>query len=261
MSALTADWTSFSVDGDYACDHRMVLHGTTLLPVQGSVNGWVMEKKSDLFDVSYCIRSMPQFRLVYGRGDAVDIYAENTDIHNFKIGAQYALMLSMADCCVGLHGVTVVCGNQVLILSAPSGTGKTTLANLLCRYTHSAVVNGDFALLSVDKTGALTFEPTPFCGSSGISRNVRLHVDRILFLEQAAENRLVPMSAREAYTHLMSNIFIPVWDMKLTGRIKEHVFHIVEHIPIDRYAFSPDPMAAELLYQYININQTKENET
>ena len=257
LSALTADWTSYAVDGDYACDYRFVLHDTAEIPVKGS--GWSWKKTDGLFDVTYCVHHRPQFRLTYGQGNTVDVYAAASHMHHFQIGVQYATMLSAADRCIGLHGVTVLCGDQVVILSAPSGTGKTTLSNLLCRYTHAAVINGDFALLSVDDTGSLIFEPTPFCGSSGINRNVRLHVDRIVFLEQASENRITPMSAREAYINLMSNSFIPAWDMKLTHKIEEHIFRIVDHIPIDRYAFSPYPMAAGKLYDYMKTNHTKEN--
>ena len=60
--------------------------------------------------------------------------------NSLRMGIQFGLLLALYDKCVGLHGVTMLCGNEVVILSAPSGTGKTTLGKLLEKYCDAIMI-------------------------------------------------------------------------------------------------------------------------
>lgn len=158
------------------------------------------------------------------------------------------MLLSLSDQAIGFHGVTILCGDQVIILSAPSGTGKTTLAKLLTEHCDGLVINGDFALLHPDPAEGVIFEPTPFCGSSGIARNFRLRVNRIVFLEQAIGNSYSRLTPREGYARLLSNCFVPEWDEERAAAVRETALKIVETVPMDRFAFEPTKEAAELFH-------------
>lgn len=169
-------------------------------------------------------------------------------------GLQNAVMLYLAKRnAVGLHGVTVVCRDKVIVLSAPSGTGKTTLAKLLYRFGDAAIVNGDFALLSVENSRQIVFEPTPFCGSSNIRFNVRIPIDRIVFLEQAPMNEVKKLRSRCALQNLMTNIFVPEWDAELSASVRNIASIIMERIPMDVFAFLPEESAVEMFYQELVI--------
>lgn len=153
--------------------------------------------------------------------------------------------------CIGLHCVTVLCSEQAICLAAPSGTGKTTLSNLLVKYGDAAVLNGDFALLSVEEDGKIMFEPTPFCGTSGICHNYRVPIDRIVFLEQAEENRFRALDPVSALRQLLSNSFVPIWDEEKTAQIQDHAIRIIERIPVSLFSFAPTAEAVTVFYSHL----------
>ncbi len=161
------------------------------------------------------------------------------------------MLLGLAGEAFGLHGVTVICQDKVIILSAPSGTGKSTLGNLLHQFCDAAIVNGDFALLTPEADGKLMFEPTPFCGTSGICHNYRLKVDRIVFLEQAKENTFSELAPRQALTRLLSNVFVPTWDGERALAVQQNALQAVKMVPMNVFAFEPTQEAAEMFHDLV----------
>ena len=170
-----------------------------------------------------------------------------------RIGIHYGLMLALHQECIGMHGVTVLCGNEIVILSAPSGTGKTTLGKLLERFCDAVMINGDFALLDPTDDGVF-YEPTPFCGSSGRALNHRFRVNRVVFLYQAEKNEWRELSGREAMTQFMNNSFIPSWDCGMQKTIQESILKSISMLKVNAFGFIPTQGAAEMF-----LKQVKEN--
>lgn len=215
-------------------------------------DGWNEIKYDTGSAAVYSREGKALFSLRYSLDDnKVYISFAKEDYTAVKIGLQYGMMLALTSHCVGLHGVTVLCENEIIILSAPSGTGKTTLSKLLEKYADAIVINGDFALLSPTEEG-LIYEPTPFCGSSGRSLNQRIKVNRIVFLEQSKENIWYNLSVRDAVLRLMNNSFVPEWDRILTQRIQENIYNCINTIPINAFAFAPEKKAADVFVQNLN---------
>lgn len=217
------------------------------------INGWCHNRTAELSVVTFYERGSPKFSLSY-REHCRDVWicAHKALDRNLMLGIQYGMLFAIAPMCVGLHGVTVICGNQAIILSAPSGTGKTTLAKLLHKYCEAAIVNGDFAMLSVDEQHRVVFEPTPFCGTSKRCFNQRLYIDRIVFLEQAPENRWEELPSRCKVESVLSNLFIPEWDAEASSMVHSHAMSIMEAVPISRFAFEPTEEAAKMFYACVN---------
>ncbi len=167
-----------------------------------------------------------------------------------RIGIHYGLMMALHQECVGLHGVTLLCGNEIIILSAPSGTGKTTLGKLLEQYCDAVVINGDFALLHPTEDGVI-FEPTPLCGTSKRCLDFRLVINRVVFLSQAKENTWYELSGREALSSFMSNAFIPTGDHGIQRVVQENIMKCLCGIKANAYAFAPTKEAAETFYKHI----------
>lgn len=120
-----------------------------------------------------------------------------------------------------LHSSAVVVDNRAYLFSAPPGTGKST---------HTAGwlrLFGDRAFILNDDKPALRFFDgrlyacgTPFTGTSPLGRNVLVPVQGICVLERGEENRILPLTAREAlpriYTQTIFRLSRPLMERMLT---------------------------------------------
>lgn len=221
---------------------------------QSSGKEWQASTADGITEAGYYRNGKELFSLKYGNPmKDIRINTPRGDGINTRIGIQYGMMLGLYRQCIGLHGVTLVCGNEVIILSAPSGTGKTTLAGLLEKYCDGITVNGDFALLSPTEDGVI-YEPTPFCGSSGRSLNHRMKVNRVVFLSQAKKNQWRELPGREAVTKIMNNAFIPEWNAELRQTVQENAMKCLSGMKINGYAFAPTKEAAETFVSNLDGN-------
>lgn len=173
-----------------------------------------------------------------------------TTPNSIRMGTQFGLLLALNEKCIGLHGVTLLCGNEIVILSAPSGTGKTTLAHLLETYCDALMINGDFALL-VPTDDGLMFEPTPFCGSSGRAFDHRVRVNRVVFLKQGKTNIWDSLTGREAMKQFMNNSFIPNWNVEMLHAVQGNVMKCISSIELNTFSFAPNREAAKAFFDHI----------
>lgn len=213
-------------------------------------DGWFVGEKQGFPILVYSNHGIALFGLQQREPLSVTVYLRKAVESYLRIGVHYGMMVALHRECVGLHGVTILCGNEIIILSAPSGTGKTTLAKLLEKHCGAIVINGDFALLVPTENGVI-FEPTPFCGSSGRSLNHRLRVNRVVFLGQAKENRWRELDGRKALARFMSNAFVPDWDKDMLQAVQENILKCVSVLKMNAFDFAPTQEAAELFLKKI----------
>ena len=252
LARLPDTWTAFRgapAAPAHRCDLRLT-HAKEELPAE---NGWTVQPDAGGGWAVYAAHGRNLFALRQdecSRETAVRVW--ETGEKNVRVALQFGLLLALRGACLGLHGVTLRCGRETVILSAPSGTGKTTLAQMLAEDRRVQVINGDFALLSCGKDKPV-FEPTPFCGTSRICGNVRLPVDRIVFLSQAEKNRWSGLSGREALTLAMNNVFVPVWDGALRQAVLSSVLRMLNGVRAEGYAFAEEPEAARGFLNHVNL--------
>lgn len=106
-----------------------------------------------------------------------------------------------------LHSAYMIYQGEAILFTAPSGTGKSTQAELWQKYRGTEVINGDRCLLQF-RDGTLYACGWPVCGSSGVCQNRSYPVRAIVLLEQAKENRTDRLNSREYLLRLMREITI-----------------------------------------------------
>ncbi len=148
------------------------------------------------------------------------------------------------------HGSVVAVDGKAYLFAARSGTGKTTHTRLWLRQLPQAyVLNGDKPFLKLDGSGRVLACGTPWRGKEAIGCNEILPLKAICYLERAAENRIVPMTPRDAAGLLMPQLYLPeglagVRAIQVLDRISRNVrlFRLGCNMEADAARVSTDAM-------------------
>lgn len=108
------------------------------------------------------------------------------------------------------HGSVIAVDGEGYLFTAPSGTGKSTHTALWRRRfgERSFMVNDDKPLLSITDQAVVAYG-TPWDGKHRLSRNIGVPLKAICLLHQAAENHIESVSARQAYSRILAQIYRP----------------------------------------------------
>lgn len=119
-----------------------------------------------------------------------------------------------------MHGSVIGIGDQAVMFTAPSGTGKTTLTQLWQRHIPEAyVVNGDKPLLRVDGEKTYVYG-TPWCGKENENTNCSAVLKAICFLKRGDSNSIRKINAMQSVSMLMGQIYRPKDQEKMRKTVK-----------------------------------------
>lgn len=149
-----------------------------------------------------------------------------------------------------LHSAIVAYKKQGILFSAPSGTGKSTQAELWKKYKHADVLNGDRAFIRKREKEFWAYG-SPLAGSSGIYRNDKVKINGIIILKQAKKNTIRKLGAKEAFLHLYRETLINMWDKNFVTAVVEMISELITRVPIYELACRPDEEAVELVYKTV----------
>ena len=145
-----------------------------------------------------------------------------------------------------LHCSFIKSNGKAILFSAPSGTGKSTQAELWKKYENADIINGDKA--GVRKVeGRWMAYGLPFAGSSNIFRNEKAPISHIIVLKQGKQNKLKKLSPREAFIKIYSETTIHTWDSEFQENIINMITDLVQEIPVYLYECLPDKSAVDFL--------------
>lgn len=138
-----------------------------------------------------------------------------------------------------LHASFVRWQGKGILFSAPSGTGKSTQAELWRQYQDAEIINGD-------RVGLRKYNHIwrayglPFAGSSGIFRNESAEIAAIIILGQSQHNTICRLGTREAFFHLYPEITLHHWDSNFVEQGLTLLNVLMEDIPIFYLSCRPD---------------------
>lgn len=138
---------------------------------------------------------------------------------------------------------------QGILFTAPSGTGKSTQAELWRVHRGARVLNGDKAGVTLRETPMA--HGLPFSGTSNICENVSLPLRAIVVLSQAPVNAIRRLRPSEAVAALCSNLFVDQviseeWNLALNL-----LLDLVASVPVYALACTPDERAVQTLEQVL----------
>jgi hypothetical protein len=149
-----------------------------------------------------------------------------------------------------IHAAAIEWEGKGILFSAPSGTGKTTQANLWKRYRGAKILNADRPAIRV-----LDKEPyiygTPWNGSSTKYKNHSVPLSAIIMLVQAKENSIRKLDRKEAISIMMPRCFLPYYDEDIMNLAIDNLENIIAATPVYLLQCRPDKEAMEMVYQCV----------
>lgn len=150
-----------------------------------------------------------------------------------------------------LHCAYIHYQNKAILFSAPSGTGKTTQANLWKLYRNSQTINGDRALLRLIN-GQWYADGWPVCGSSEICYNRQLPIRAIVILSQGIKDEIRSLTPSEAFKMLYAQLTINSWQTKDVCHALDLLEHLLSAVLVLHLKCTISEQAVEILEQALN---------
>lgn len=170
-------------------------------------------------------------------------FIDSTAIFN-RIGFEALLLQNHR---ILLHSSFIKYDNKAILFSAPSGTGKSTQAELWKTHKQADILNGDRAAIGMNY-GEWTAWGIPYAGTSGIYKNEKAPIGAIVVLKQAKENRVQRLRGIEAFRFLYPEISVHHWNPAYVEKVSDLLQKLLADIPVYLLECLPDEGAVELLY-------------
>lgn len=110
-----------------------------------------------------------------------------------------------------MHGVVLSKDNQGILLTAPSGIGKTTLARIMLKNdAEIEIINGDKPFIKIDNSSQTAVAcGTPWCGKEQMSKNSTVPLRAIYILERGTKNSIQKIKFSDALVHIIKQTYVP----------------------------------------------------
>ena len=155
-----------------------------------------------------------------------------------------------------LHASAVIYQGQAYVFTAPSGTGKSTQADIWNRELGAEIMNGDKVVISV-KDGKCIAYGSPVAGSSGIYKNIEAPIAAIIQLQQSDMNMIVQASKVSEYFALYSGMVKSSYDSGFNQRLLPCIEKILQRVPVLTLACRPEREAAECVLKWMQFNASQ----
>lgn len=145
-----------------------------------------------------------------------------------------------------LHTSFIRWQGKGILFTAPSGTGKSTQADLWRSTEGAEIINGDRAVLRKEG-GIWKAWGLPYAGSSRIFRNESAPVGAIVVLRKNDRNELRRLRPAEAFKWIYSETVVRSWEDSYRETIIELLTDLSMSVPVWMLSCLPDRGAVEIL--------------
>lgn len=149
-----------------------------------------------------------------------------------------------------LHASFIRWEDRAILFTAPSGTGKSTQAELWRKYRGAEVINGDRAAVTLEN-GRVMAHGIPYCGTSGICGQAKLQVVAIVYLRQGPENRIEPLTGLRAFRRLWEGCSVQLWEEADVARCSRTVTEAIQRVDVVHLTCTPEEKAVQVLEAYL----------
>lgn len=185
------------------------------------------------------------------RGKTHDIEVRNASVPgrigtHTVLGALSAEHLVLSEGGVVLHASYILHNGRAILFTAPSGTGKSTQADLWRKLRDARIINGDRAVIrAVD--GQAVACGIPFAGSSEYCENVTAPLAAIVYLAQAPETKISRLTGFRAFRRVWEGCSVNTWNRSDVEAATGIVESVISRVPVFYLPCTPDETAVNAL--------------
>lgn len=150
-----------------------------------------------------------------------------------------------------IHASFIDVGGSAVLFSAPSGTGKSTQAELWRVHRGADVINGDKAGIFFENGKAFA-GGVPVSGTSQICKNRSLPLKAIVLLSQGEENIAKHLKGIEALQGVVKNIYLDLLAPLENKMCIDFAIKLLSSVPVISLQCTPDERAVEELEKILN---------
>ena len=151
-----------------------------------------------------------------------------------------------------LHSSYIRWGDRGIVFTAPSGTGKSTQADLWQRLRNARILNGDRSAVRVTENGVRVCG-IPFSGSSTYCENVTSSLAAVVYLKQAPETKIRQLHGAEAFCRVWEGVSVNTWERQDMLAVSATVEQVLLQVPVYELACTPDESAVIALEGALGI--------
>ena len=161
-----------------------------------------------------------------------------------------AHLVNQAGGCI-LHCSYIAHQGKAILFTAPSGTGKSTQAELWKTHRGADIINGDRAAVRMVE-GVPMAQAIPFAGSSPYCLNRDLPLAAVVYLGQAETPSVQPLRGAQAFRSVWEGCTVNLWDAGDIALATQAITQLVQAIPVLRLDCPPDRSAVQALESYLS---------
>jgi hypothetical protein len=157
-----------------------------------------------------------------------------------------------------IHASAILYQDEVILISAPSQTGKSTHARFWKEaYPEVLFLNDDKPLIKYENNMFYVYG-SPFSGKTSVNQNIKKKLKSIVFIEQGKIDQVEFMSVKEKIEELMRNILRPE-DSKLWDQVTHELTKLIDEIPIYKLKATKSISAVHKIHQVLYPEATHES--
>lgn len=149
-----------------------------------------------------------------------------------------------------LHGSYIAWEGKAIVFTAPSGTGKSTQAELWKTHRGAGIVNGDRVVL-MPENGRICAAGLPFSGSSRYCANQTLPLEAVVYLKQAPVTTIRQLRGLEAFRRVWEGCCVNTWNRVDMHAASGLVEKLLGQVPVYELPCTPDESAVKALEQQL----------
>lgn len=151
------------------------------------------------------------------------------------------------------HGVAFIYEKGAYILTAPSGTGKSTqYRNLRTMYgSRIRIINGDKPALGWSRDGQIIVYPSPWTGKEGWAGRHKAPLHGLIFLEQGQTNIVKTMNMQDAVLPVIEEFIYTARSRQSVHTVCRMADSMLRGTPLYRLINKGDAESSAMLYDLI----------